>query len=503
MRMASQRSDRSSDRRWRVAGVVGGLSLVAGLTSTARAEVQFLPRADLSAIWTDNYHLVPSNQPTTDQLILALVPGFSLVQSSPQLLAYLDYQLQGLVTEDNGTKGYNQGTLGAVYNAIPKWFSVRVGAQEAQYSVDPDAASNLNNLFQAGSTANATSGSVTPILLHDFKSLRVDAAYTVGVVRYSGAAASTTTSPLANSKNQDGHFLLGSVDPLAFVTWDANYRHQDVSYGNVQPFKDDDAEANIGLGVSSEVRLLGREGIETNPVLHSATGGLDASYWAAGVQWDRDRNNELRFLIGKRFFGRSFEGLWRHQARLLTYNVSYTESPTTEAQQLVLMTQPSTPTAPVPGSGFDQQFGRITSEAYLLKYLTGSVKLKARVTEITMFVESQIRTYIDTNTSDRIRGVGLDAARQLGPVLRAEVTGELDRVDGRGEIQEFQDQRYALILSRRIGLQSTAYLSLNHATRSGVAPAIYNVNWVVLGFHMGAPARAAQVPTTLQPGLQP
>jgi hypothetical protein len=97
----------------------------------------------------------------------------------------------------------------------------------------------------------------------------------------------------------------------------------------------------------------------------------------------------------------------------------------------------------------------------------------------------------------------LDAARQLGPALRAEVTGELDRVDGRGEIQEFQDQRYALILSRRIGPQSTAYLSLNHATRTGDAPLIYNVNWIVLGFHMGAATRAAQVPTTLQPGLQP
>ena len=102
-------------------------------------------------------------------------------------------------------------------------------------------------------------------------------------------------------------------------------------------------------------------------------GPARATEHAAGFDLRSGLRMELRALAGHRFFGRSYEFLWRYSGRLLEGSVTYNEAATTDSQQRVLTGV--TPPADFP-TQLDPTFNRLTNDVYISKALGGRIGLR-------------------------------------------------------------------------------------------------------------------------------
>jgi hypothetical protein len=452
---------------------------------TAHAETHFEPRIGFDVTWTDNVDLTSQDQPKRDELIGQLRPGITFVHDGRNLQAFLDYQLQAIYfNNESDHQVFHQGELGVQYAIVPDWFFLDVGGSRSQTVIDPRQPINAGNMFQTGNLADSTSGQISPIVRHRFRLFELEASYTRGFLNYSQADTvdQTPTSSLDfdDSKNESASFSLRSADPDARVTWDTTYHHDRVEYDIALPFEYDQAYAELGFLIGRGFRLIAQGGLESDPIEHRTDGGLDETSYKGGFEWREGERNVIRALMGHRFFGKTYEGLWRYTGRVLESEVSYIETPTTQTQERVVRGI-TAPTDFPPG--LDNQFSRTTSDVYLSKALEGRIGLRGRVTGIFLQGNWERRDYLFLgDIQDKYAGATLLLTRRLGPRVTLEATlGYTDT-----ELREggaYADRSYAVSLVRLIGTKTQLTLTGNRIERTG-ATQPYTANWVLLGIEV-------------------
>src|SRR5882724_9199302 len=82
-----------------------------GTALPAYADVQFVPRLGVAAVYTDNYLLVGPNQPTVDAFIGLATPGFRFVQTSARLQSFADYTLELLDSQRGGSRVFHDASI--------------------------------------------------------------------------------------------------------------------------------------------------------------------------------------------------------------------------------------------------------------------------------------------------------------------------------------------------------------------------------------------------------
>jgi hypothetical protein len=451
-----------------------------GAALPAYADVQFVPRVGVAAVYTDNYLLVGPDQRKLGEFIGLATPGFRFVQTSARLQSFADYSLELLHSQRGGTRVFHDASIGAKAIAIERWLNVQFQGLRGQYTIDPTDPRNIDNLFLVTDTINVTTASVTPELLHYFKTLRLDVKYAVGIVNYSGPQVPGNVF-LGNSKSQDGTFSLASIDQNGPLAWGTLYRHERVDYAEAERFEYDLANIDLSVRMTRVLRLILRAGAESDPRKQRQTGGLAEPLWQGGFLYRRSAATDFQFLVGHRYFGRSYDAFWHHTARFVALDVEYHEDPTTEVQQLVLRGQSQTAETGPPG--IDQTYGRFTPDTYLLKRLVGNATITGRLTTLRLSLGSLKRDYVTSIGRDDVRTATIVATRRFGPLITAELRGEYDKVNLR-DGSHFDDRLASLRLSRRIGLNTSVYLSANHLNRTGSTRDIYAVNWFILGIDM-------------------
>lgn len=452
---------------------------------TAHAETHLEPRIGFDVTWTDNVDLASQGQRKRDELIGQLKPGITFTHEGRNLDAFLDYQLQAIYfNNESDHQVFHQGDLGVQYAVVPDWFFLDLGGSRSQTVIDPRQPINAGNMFQTGNLADSTSGQISPILRHRFRLVELEASYTRGFLNYSRADTVDQT-PTSNvnfddSKNESANFSLRSADPDARVTWDTTYRHDRVEYDIALPFEYDQAYAELGFLMGRGFRLIAQGGLETDPIKHRTSGGLDETSYKGGFEWREGERNVIRALVGHRFFGRTYEGLWRYTGRVLESEVSYTESPTTQTQDRVARSITAPGDFP-PGLG--NQFSRTTSDVYLSKALEGRIGLRGRVTGIFLQGNWERRDYLYLgDIQDEYKGASLMVTRRLGP--RVTLEGTVGYTDTQlREGGAYTDRSYALSLTRLIGTKTQLTLTGNRIERTG-ATQPYTANWVLLGIEV-------------------
>ncbi len=503
----------------RARAVLAGASLLGAWAGPALADppdagtvtygTTFVPHLGAGASWTDNILLAPPGN-TADAEIWQLLPGIYLKHDSQNLHVTLDYEAQGYFYDggEHGHQIFQNGNLFADAQLLPDWFYVDVGGNKAQGTVDPNVSPAVSALFPTGNLANETSASGTPIIRHKFQYLQVDARYSWGFTRYQNIGAVPYSLP--DTDNQDGSFTLSSVDKNARVTWDASYLRQESTYTNVvEPrWLYEDANADLGVLVASSLRLLGQYGRESDLITSVSAGGFGSTSWSGGFDWSPDELNEVKAMAGRRFFGNTYTALVRHQSRLLTLQVNYTEAPQTFSNRF-LPQGPGNDLVVIPGV---PQFQRLTSDAYLLKALDARAALTGRLTELGLDAFSTEQNYFTVNgiqaaapVSDQTRGATLYMTRRMGAQLQAMLSATYDHTDLReGGASTYNDQHYTAHLTDQVGLRTTVTLAVDHWERTGGQ--VFTVNMVSLTGNMyfgngptGLPGNSI-VPNPVTPG---
>ncbi len=459
---------------------------IAGATAAlpAHAELELVPRLGLTAMWMDNVDLAQPPTPKQEEYIGQVTPGLRLEQTGRRVNTFLDYEAQALFYEQNSDRNeiFHNGNLGLSIEAVPDWFFVDVGGRYAQSIVDPTQPVSRNNLFSVGNLVDTASGTITPSLQHTFGKVALGADYTRGFVDYRDTLDDSGATPgqAEDSDNEAANFSLGSSDRGATIRWLGRYRWERVEYDTVLPFEYERADGELDVRVTNSLRLIGRGGLESDPSEPVAQGGLDESFWEAGFSWSRDERNELRLLVGERFFGTSYEALLRLSGRIVSAEFGYNEDPTTQSQRFALR---ELPTAMDPEPVPDPSFGRIEPETYLSKQLYGQLGLKGRFTEITLRLTSEEREYLTlAGAEDRFREAELSASRRFGARTTGEIGASLVKADLR-EGSSYDEDLYRISLSREIGQRTALVLAGYHLERSGELQD-YDANWVSLGLQM-------------------
>lgn len=159
------------------------LILALGLPSAA-VSLDFVPRADLSAIWSDNIN-ISAEDPLSDT-VLAAIPGISVFHYGQRAVLEADYEQQWFFYNEaaEGDASFGNGAAALGLEVIPGRFFIDSFAAKSQTYRDPLLAIPSGNVQITRNRADATSLETTPRLVVPVLGLMLDSAWTLGSIEF-------------------------------------------------------------------------------------------------------------------------------------------------------------------------------------------------------------------------------------------------------------------------------------------------------------------------------
>lgn len=372
--------------------------------------------ATLGELYTDNVKLAGSGAPKDDSWITVVRPFIKSAWASPRFYGTFDYTLNGYLYAGQG--GSNQ--LGqelstqATLAVLPGHLFVDGMARYGRQIIDNALPSAQGTFFLNGNQANVATATISPYWTQDLGRVgTMLLRFTGGRVMYNrNGISGDSQDALAGVSNVNFggvQFKLTSPDYETWG-WNAGYSEQRL-YRDSGP-DSDFARAQVGLSrqVSPNVRLMADVGRENKYLPDGSYSKLDSSFWDAGIRWATDRD-DFTVKVGHRFFGRSGELSWTHNAALLTTRVSYVEQPTDLNQQLLgqgigMVTPPSNINLPA----------LTDRRVYLMKRASVSASYEMPKSRLALELYDESRRYFQLdNAQEKVANASLSWLFNLGP----------------------------------------------------------------------------------------
>lgn len=382
-----------------------------GITANATQSVGVIPQPTianpglvtgitLGELYTDNLTLSAPGQPKESGLVTQIEPFLKTAFDAPRFSGLLDYTLTGYLYK-NKTQ-YNQlaqnldafGTLTVLPQHLFLDGTATYGRRTINQAFPSGAAYFLSN-----NQANLAMGTLSPYWVQGLGGVgTATLRYTHGRVVYDTqgipAQDDTLLSGVPNITSNALEFSLVSPKDQIWG-WNLLYSNQ-----RLEP----DLGSSVDFGVASletsvqasrNTRLLATVGKENKFLPDGTVDRLGAGFWNAGFEWS-DTRNDFKLLTGHRFFGRSYELSWNHQAALLTTTLSYVEEPTDLNQQWLDQNPGTAVTSPfyIPPSQSLTEF-----QPYLSKRATASAGYTMPTGTLTVTLYDELRTYFASNGS--------------------------------------------------------------------------------------------------------
>jgi hypothetical protein len=446
---------------------IATLATAFGFGGVAHAALEFHPHAEIIGTWIDNLTLVEDDNPAKESAyVMQANPGFSILQRGQRLNASLDYTMQNVFFLENSERNstYHQGSLGLEGVLVRDYFFIEASGIYSQELVDPRLPSNIYNLFEVSNQTDALTARATPIFRHEFDVARVDLRYTRGIIDYK--ETSDTIGAIQDADTHVRSATLSSADDSARLTWEAHYESQEAKYELSPPFRFEQANGELGLLLGRGLRFIGRGGVESDPRLDVSKGGLDESTWEGGFEWISGRTSAEAFY-GERFYGESYRARLSREARFARIELSYSEAPVTQAQEMLarpVSVDPLQQATFRPGS---DEFSRLTSDVYLLKSASALVNITGQRTDIDVSATDYRRQYFNSTLSDEhSRGGSIDITRRISSQVSLILGASLERTELR-EGDQFRRLDLSLELRRRLSTRIETYASVFREKRTG------------------------------------
>jgi len=412
--MRKNESGNNSIQSDRLSRCIFGVLLI-GCCGISSAATEFHPRADVGVTWTDNINLVPDDDPRKESSYgISIDPGFTWDWRAERIHAQADYTMQNWIFPDDSDRNatFHIGTASFQSELAKQWLYLDGRGSYSQQLIDPKLPSNNSNFFAINSQADALTADISPILRHDFQSVHFEARYTRGLIDYKSP---TNSIALQDAKTEQRNVILSNVeDEDLSVTWNGTYNSQIARYDLSPEFSYDQAYGELGFLLGKRVRLIGRYGKESDPIVDPSEGGLKRSSWEAGLQFKPSMRTVLEGYYGERFYGPSFRGRISHEAKRVHIEVHYNEGPTTQAQELADRAEVLNPQDLASIVPTAQYFSRLTPEVFLRKSLDGNVHIKGQRTDIDLTFIDYRRQSLETHTdAEHFRGGSVGFSRAL------------------------------------------------------------------------------------------
>ncbi len=372
----------------------------------------------LGELYTNNLTLAPSGKPKQSDLITSIQPFLKSAYSAPRFSGLLDYSVTGYLYHQHSKDNQLSQNLNAMgtLTLLPQHFFLDGTALYGQQIINNAAPAGSGTFFLTNNRANAATEVLSPYWIQDFGSAGLATLrYSHGRVVYNvhggiPGESSATLSGIPDVTSNSLQFSL--VSPIG-VTWGWNLSYSDQrlepDFGTGVQY----AVAKLGtsLQVTPDTQLLADIGKENKFLPNGTVQKLGAGFWDAGFEW-ANTLDDLKMLIGHRFYGRSYQLSWTHIAALLTTNLSYTENPTDINQQLLGQN---------PGELINSPSGTLwipsltERQVYLSKRAMASATYVTAKSMLSVTLYDELRTYFILNSSqERIANADISWLFDIG-----------------------------------------------------------------------------------------
>lgn len=350
----------------------------------------------LGELYTNNLRLADPGEPKQSSWITEIQPFFKWARNGPRFVGLVDYQMTGYLYAGQSHSSQLTHDLKAngTFTLVPRHLFLDGQALYGREVVNNQLPSGSGAFFLDNNHLNVAMGSLSPYWVQDLgKAGTMKLRYSVGRVVYNDRGipgrSATASSGIPNVTSQGAQFDLTSPE---YETWGWNLGY---SEQRIEPDFGPGIEYAMGrLGtwwqVNGSTRLLADAGKETRFLPDGTTRKLGASYWNVGFDWSNTRDN-LKLLVGHRFYGRSYQFSWGHTAALLATNVSYVEQPTDLNQQLLGQNPGQIINLPLGGSRIPSLRDR---QVYLMKRATASATYTMPTSRLQLVLYDEKRTYL-------------------------------------------------------------------------------------------------------------
>lgn len=440
---------------------------------------RFEPRVEAAIQYVANLTLVEDAEPQVDMAGLEMAPGFYASYSSGVFTGAIDYSLIGRSWEDSDFNDVsNRLSANGEWVAIPEWF--RVGSQ-ASYDdtvIDPSAGLDYGGLgiFGPGNLAEVATASIVPVLQHRIDWVEFTAQYAYGRTWYLDEGKGQPTVGFVtdqDSTDQSIDVSVGIADTGSPLHAAAFYEWQDSEYETALPYRYERAGLEGGYRITRTLTLLGDAGSESDLDENTTEGGLDSTFWSAGLRWQPNERTSAEGRYGERFFGSSWSLAATHQVRQLEFSASYSEEPTVETRTLSLGDfDPGTLPTGVP----DLNPGSINSAPHIARNANVGLRAVGSRTTLSLTAYQDERDYLRAARADETdTGIAFGATRQIASNLSTDLVlswSEYERsfalVPNDPTSDETNDDLQAILrLNRASGAHMTLSAEAGYLERSG------------------------------------
>jgi hypothetical protein len=376
----------------------------------------------LGEVYTDNLRVAGPAGSKQAGWITQIRPFVRGAMNRPRFAGVFRYALNGYLYEQPAGHHQLSHDLSArgKLTVLPQHFFIDGTVRYGQQIINNQLPGGGGTFFLDNNRANVGAATLSPYWVQDLGGAgTMMVRYTRGRVVYNHQGISSENSTLLNgSPNVTFDAMQFGLKSRRYETWGWDLGYSEERLDPDSGGRLDFAVANVegSYRVNDRLRLLAGGGKETRFRPDGSVDKLGSPFWQAGLQWTTSRDS-LRLMVGHRFFGRSYELSWTHQAALLTTNVSYTERPTTYNRQLLGMNFGLDSEGGLPPIAIRPDIPSLTErQPYLSKRLSAQATYLMPKSQLQFRVYDESRTFfVENEREERVRGARLAWDFQLGP----------------------------------------------------------------------------------------
>lgn len=304
---------------------------------SAVTALEFAPRADVSAIWSDNINL--SNENPLSDTAIAAIPGIGVYHYGQRVIVEADYEQQWFYYNKaaEGSASFGNGAAALGLEVIPDRFFVDSFASLTQTYRDPLIAIPASNLQITRNRSDVQSIETTPRIIVPVLGLDLDSAWTVGIVEFE-------EEDLQDADFVEGLTTLSTRPNSRGLNARLTHAYTRFEYELPPIAKRQELRLRLGYGFGAwgVFTEIGRESPFDNPF----TADLEDRIALFGVRYGGPRAT-LELFGGKRSFGDTYNVTFTRDIMRGRLQLTYNEQPFRSVQIFGRRTQPTV--NPIPG----------------------------------------------------------------------------------------------------------------------------------------------------------
>lgn len=372
----------------------------------------------LGELYTDNLRLAATNKPKQSSWITQIQPFIKWAGSTPRFSGILDYSMTGYLYA--GQSRYNQVAHDlkghGTFIILPQHFFLDGTVSYRRGIINNELPSGSGTFFLSNNRANIAMGTLGPYWVQDLgRAGTAMLRYTVGRVLYNSHGISGQDagllSGIPNITSKALQFSLVSPKGQTWG-WNLGYSDQRIEPDFGQGIEYATAKVGTSWQIGNNLQWLADVGKENRFLPNGAVKKLGANFWDTGFDWSNTRD-QLKLLVGHRFYGPSYDFSWNHTAALLTTTLGYLERPTDINQQLLGQNPGQIILSPIGVSYIPSLRER---RIYLMKRATGSATYLMPNGSLRVTVYDEKRTYLTLDSPrEKVVNANVDWLFNIGP----------------------------------------------------------------------------------------